>query len=56
MRRGWRHADPDGFWGPALHYNRALGAFVMLFNRTAGGGDVPIEVKIGRAVLLASSR
>jgi len=44
MRRGWRHADPDGFWGPALHYNRALNAFVMLLNRTAGGaGDLVQE-------------
>ena len=44
MRRGWRHADPDGFWGPALHYNRALDAFVMLLNRTAGGaGDLVQE-------------
>ncbi|HQS14024.1 hypothetical protein [Reyranella sp.] len=44
MRRGWRHADPDGFWGPAVHYNRALGAFVMLLNRTAGGtGDLVQE-------------
>ncbi len=40
-RRGWRHADPDGFWGPPVHYNRALDAFVMLLNRTAGGaGDL----------------
>ena len=39
--RGWRHADPDSFWGPAVHYNRALGAYVMLLNRTAGGdGDL----------------
>lgn len=39
--RSWRHADPIGFWGPAVHYNRALGAFVMLLNRTAGGaGDL----------------
>lgn len=39
--RGWRHADPDSFWGPAVHYNRALDAFVMLLNRTAGGaGDL----------------
>jgi hypothetical protein len=37
MSRGWRHADPDGFWGPAVHYNWALDAFVMLLNRTAGG-------------------
>ncbi|SEP32611.1 hypothetical protein SAMN02990966_05101 [Rhodospirillales bacterium URHD0017] len=40
-RRGWRHADPDSFWGPAVHYNRALDAFVVLLNRTAGGaGDL----------------
>jgi hypothetical protein len=40
MSRGWRHPDPDGFWGPAVHYNRALDAYVMLLNRTAGGaGD-----------------
>lgn len=40
-RRGWRHPDPDGFWGPAVHYNRALDAFVMLLNHTAGGaGDL----------------
>lgn len=37
MRRGWRHADPDGYWGPALHYNRALKAYVMLLNHTANG-------------------
>lgn len=39
--RGWRHADPDCFWGPSVHYNRALGAHVMLLNHTAGGaGDL----------------
>lgn len=44
MARGWRHADPDGFWGPAVHYNRALDAYVMLLNRTAGGaGDLVQE-------------
>jgi hypothetical protein len=37
--RGWRHADPDGFWGPALHYNQALDAHVMLLNRTANGAS-----------------
>ena len=37
VARGWRHADPDSFWGPAVHYNRALDAYVMLLNRTAGG-------------------
>lgn len=35
--RGWRHPDPDAFWGPAVHYNRAIDAYVMLLNRTAGG-------------------
>jgi hypothetical protein len=37
VRRGWRHADPDAFWGPAIHLNRALGGYVMLLNRTKGG-------------------
>lgn len=37
MRRGWRHLDPDGYWGPAIHYNRQLDAYVMLLNHTAGG-------------------
>lgn len=35
--RGWRHADPAAFWGPAVHANRGLGAYVMLLNRTVGG-------------------
>ncbi|MCA0303025.1 MAG: hypothetical protein LCH95_11550 [Proteobacteria bacterium] len=37
VRRGFRHPDPDSFWGPAVHYNRPLGAWVMLLNRTARG-------------------
>lgn len=37
VARGWRHRDPDAYWGSALHYNRALGRYVMLLNRTAGG-------------------
>jgi hypothetical protein len=36
VRRGWRHADPDAFWGPALHYNRGLGCWVMLLNHAQG--------------------
>ncbi|UYN95388.1 MAG: hypothetical protein KIT25_00100 [Enhydrobacter sp.] len=36
-RRGWRHRDPDAFWGPAIHYNRALDRFVMLLNWTTEG-------------------
>ncbi len=40
VERGFRHANPDSFWGPAVHYNRPLDAWVMLLNRTAGGrGD-----------------
>jgi hypothetical protein len=43
-RRGWRHPDPDNFWGPALHYNQNLDCHVMLLNRTAGGaGDLVQE-------------
>jgi hypothetical protein len=42
--RGWRHPDPDSFWGPAVHFNRSLNSFVMLLNRTAGGhGDLVQE-------------
>ncbi|MGE4219989.1 MAG: hypothetical protein AB7G39_11120 [Alphaproteobacteria bacterium] len=36
QERGWRHPDPTGFWGPALHFNTALDRFVMLLNRTEG--------------------
>lgn len=35
--RGWRHRDPAAFWGPALHFNRDLGIYVMLLNRTENG-------------------
>lgn len=35
--RGWRNIDPDAFWGPAVHYNRDLGVFVMLLNHTMNG-------------------
>jgi hypothetical protein len=36
-RRDWREADPDSFWGPAIHWNRDLGRYVMLLNRTRAG-------------------
>ncbi|HEU0071521.1 MAG TPA: hypothetical protein VFS04_09515 [Alphaproteobacteria bacterium] len=36
-RKGWRHPDPDAFWGPAIHYNHALGLYVMLLNHTQNG-------------------
>lgn len=38
-RRGWRHSDPDAFWGPAVHYNLAIDSYVMLVNHTAGGSN-----------------
>ena len=39
--RGWRYADADAPWGPAVHWNDALGLYVMLVNRTRGGhGDL----------------
>jgi hypothetical protein len=37
VRRGWRHRDPAAYWGPAVHYNRELGLFVMLLNWTENG-------------------
>jgi hypothetical protein len=37
VTRGWRYRDPAAYWGPAVHYNRALGLFVMLLNRTHDG-------------------
>ncbi|MBM3555228.1 MAG: hypothetical protein FJX47_06705 [Alphaproteobacteria bacterium] len=41
VRKGWRHPDPDAFWGPAIHWNRDLGVHVMLLNRTRfGTGDI----------------
>jgi hypothetical protein len=30
---GWRAANTDSFWGPSVHWNLALGSFVMLLNR-----------------------
>lgn len=42
--RGWQHQDPDAFWGPAVHYNRDLGVFVMLLNHTQyGDSDIRQE-------------
>ncbi|MGE3579316.1 MAG: hypothetical protein AB7I25_12735 [Vicinamibacterales bacterium] len=35
--RPWHDRDrvDDGFWGPAVHWNTAVGQYVMLLNRTA---------------------
>lgn len=41
--KGWRHPDPDAFWGPAVHYNRAVDCYVMLLNRTAGGNGNMVQ-------------
>lgn len=38
VRRAWGDANPDAFWGPAVHWNRHLNCYVMLLNRAAGGG------------------
>ena len=35
--RGWKHFDPDSFWGPAVHFNRDIDAYVMLLNHTQNG-------------------
>jgi len=34
--RAWQHADPDSFWGPAVHWNTHLNEFVMLLNHASG--------------------
>lgn len=44
VERGWRHQNPESFWGPAVHFNRSIGRYVMLLNRTANGeGDLRQE-------------
>jgi hypothetical protein len=35
VAHGWHHADPDMFWGRAIHYTRTLGAFVLLLDHVA---------------------
>ncbi len=34
--RAWQKADPDSFWGPAVHWNTYLNCFVVLLNRASG--------------------
>lgn len=38
VARAWNHANPDSFWGPAVHWNTYLNCFVMLLNRASGKG------------------
>jgi hypothetical protein len=52
VRRGWRRRDPDAFWGPAVHYNHALGLYVMLLNRTHDGSADIVQ----RGVYLSFNR
>lgn len=37
----WDEPDYDSFWGPAVHYNTYLEAFVMLLNHTSGAQGDP---------------
>lgn len=32
-KQAWQRADPDSFWGPALHWNTYLERWVVLMNR-----------------------
>lgn len=36
--RAWQDPNPDSFWGPAVHWNTHLNAYVMLLNRAAVKG------------------
>lgn len=36
VTRAWAHADPQSFWGPAVHWNAYLKSFVMLLNFASG--------------------
>ncbi len=33
---GWSRPDPDAFWGPSVHWNTHIGAYVILLNRASG--------------------
>jgi hypothetical protein len=35
--RSWKYSDPDSLWGPAVHFNTYLQAYVMLLDRTTEG-------------------
>ncbi len=37
VEKDFNHADPDSFWGPAIHYNTYLKKYVMVMPRTQGG-------------------
>lgn len=39
----WGRADTDAFWGPSVHFNTALGKYVMLLNRACCAPGWPQE-------------
>jgi hypothetical protein len=40
-RTSWSEADTDSFWGPSIHYNTYLDAYVMLLNRSCCSPGYP---------------
>lgn len=42
-RAGWEQPDTDSFWGPSVHWNTHLEAFVMLLNRSCCAPGWPQE-------------
>lgn len=43
VKTPWESEFADAFWGPAIHYNRELGEYVMLLNRACCAPDWPAE-------------
>ena len=37
VSKSWAEPDPQAYWGPAIHYNSYLKAYVVLLNFTSGG-------------------
>jgi hypothetical protein len=40
---GWHSANTDSYWGPSVHWNMALGSFVMLLNHACCTPQWPQE-------------
>ena len=52
--RSWANVDVDALWGPSVHWNTYLNAYVTLLNRGPAGcqlGDAQADV-LARAVVL----
>ena len=43
VKTDWGQADTDAFWGPSVHFNTALGKYVMLLNRACCAPGWPQE-------------